>query len=157
VQKVTFNVDHKTLGLTKLNVVAEMLLAILSICSEDELSTLGEESSSEGSTEVDSDDAETRKIAESVPSTAADVAQRRQQIRNKILAVGRMQRIFTLLRSVTAAFFLRTVIEYVFGREGSENVSELSLPTQTSALGVLSGPDVLGVHGNQDIRSFKEA
>lgn len=70
-----------------------MLLAILSICSEEEL----EDSSSEESTDVDSDGAETRTITD-LGLTPAEIAQRRQQIKNKILAVGRMQRVFTLLR-----------------------------------------------------------
>jgi len=58
-----------------------MLLAVLSVCSEEELDT-------------DSDD-------EAKEENAAEaIALRRQQIKNKIRAVGRMQRVFTLLRCV---------------------------------------------------------
>lgn len=57
--------------------VTEMLLAILSICSREELA------------ESDSDD-ETH--------GTEDLAARRQLIKSKILAVGRMQKVFQLLR-----------------------------------------------------------
>lgn len=60
--------------------ITEMLLAVLSVCSRDEL----EDSDS------DSDGSETK--------AAADAVARRQQIKNKIIAVGRMQRVFQLLR-----------------------------------------------------------
>jgi hypothetical protein len=60
-----------------------MLLAILSICTQEELA---ESEESEGE----------------APSVE-DVAARRQVIRNKILAVGRMQRVFQLLRFVGQA------------------------------------------------------
>lgn len=68
-----------------------MLLAILSICSAEEL-----EESSEESTEVS--DGEGGKLKE-VP-IPQDISARRQQIKNKILAVGRLQRVFTVLRYV---------------------------------------------------------
>jgi serine/threonine-protein phosphatase 2B catalytic subunit len=71
-----------------------MLLAILSICSQEEL----EDSSSDG----EEGDKQT------IPSPAAEVAHRRQQIKNKILAVGKMQRVFQLLRCVFA--LLRPVL-----------------------------------------------
>ena len=58
-----------------------MLLAMLGVCTKEEL----EESSEE-------------EILTS-PSTAADeAAERRKVIKNKILAVGRMSRVFALLR-----------------------------------------------------------
>ncbi|KAF9653553.1 Metallo-dependent phosphatase [Thelephora ganbajun] len=112
--------------------IAEMLLAILSICSAEEL-----EESSEESTDVsDEEDGKPREI----PITP-DLAARRQVIKNKILAVGRLQRVFTILR------------------EEAEGASELAraAPGPTGALGARLGPDALGVHGNQQIRSFDEA
>jgi serine/threonine-protein phosphatase 2B catalytic subunit len=58
-----------------------MLLALLNICSKEEL----EESDDEAS----------------LPQTPVeDPAERRRVIKNKILAVGRMSRVFALLRSV---------------------------------------------------------
>lgn len=67
--------------------VVEMLLAILSCCSAEEL----EESSS--------DEDEPKTVADF--PMADDVQDRRQQIKAKILAVGRMQRVFNLLRCVS--------------------------------------------------------
>ena len=67
-----------------------MLLAILSICSAEEL-----EESSEESTDVDISGGEGSK-----PPLPRDVAARRQQIKNKILAVGKLQRVFSVLRYV---------------------------------------------------------
>ena len=58
--------------------VVQMLLAILSICTAEEL-------------EESSEDEETKKDEEE---------QRRQEMRNKILAVGRMRKVFQLLRYV---------------------------------------------------------
>jgi serine/threonine-protein phosphatase 2B catalytic subunit len=63
-----------------------MLLAVLSVCSEEELT-----------------DADTDSIAEmpaELPPTAEEIQNRRQEIKNKILAVGKVQRMFQLLRSV---------------------------------------------------------
>lgn len=58
-----------------------MLLAVLSVCSEEELDTESDEDSKE-------------------ELAAEQIRQRREQIKNKIRAVGRMQRVFTLLRCV---------------------------------------------------------
>ena len=68
--------------------VTEMLLAILSTCSDDEIA----ESESD-------EDAAARGINEP-PQSPTDLAQRRQQIKNKIMAVGKMQRVFQILRFV---------------------------------------------------------
>lgn len=77
-------------------VVAEMLLAILATCSPEELE------------DVDDDDAHTVDLTHVPPEVAA----RRQQIKNKILAVGKMQRVFQLLRCVGfTAFFWVLVYE----------------------------------------------
>ena len=81
--------------------VTEMLLAILSICSEEELTE--EDSSGE--------DEETRTLADAAMSPA-DYHQRRQQIKSKIMAVGRMQRVFQLLRYVYLSV-LSGLISYV--------------------------------------------
>ena len=67
-----------------------MLLAILSTCSPEELEGMEEE-------EEEEDDGHTVDLA-LLPS---EHAVRRQQIRNKILAVGKMQRVFQLLRCVS--------------------------------------------------------
>jgi len=66
-----------------------MLLAVLSVCSAEEL-----ESSSEESTDVSDEDDD--KLGE-LP-VSPEISARRQQIKNKILAVGRLQRVFTVLR-----------------------------------------------------------
>lgn len=58
-----------------------MLLAILAVCSAEEL-------------EDDSDDTLTTTDLGLTP----EIVQRREQIKNKILAVGKMQRVFQLLR-----------------------------------------------------------
>jgi hypothetical protein len=70
-----------------------MLLAVLSVCSEEELE------------DTSSDEDDTRTIAD-LGLTPSEIAQRRQQIKNKILAVGRMQRVFQILRCVTLAIFI---------------------------------------------------
>ena len=72
--------------------VADMLLAVLAVCSEEALEEDSESSASEGD--------ETR----TVPDAPA-ISERRQQIKNKILAVGKMQRVFQLLRCVSPFFW----------------------------------------------------
>jgi hypothetical protein len=67
--------------------VTEMLLAIFATCSPEELE------------DTDDDD---RTV--DLTLTPAEIAGRRQQIRNKILAVGKMQRVFQLLRCVISFF-----------------------------------------------------
>ena len=73
--------------------ITEMLLAVLAVCSEEELEGTGSVADDQASDEDD----ETRTIGGSVISPG-EVALRRQEIKNKILAVGRMQRVFQLLR-----------------------------------------------------------
>jgi len=65
-----------------------MLLAVLSVCSQEELE--GDSSSSE--------DEEAERAIMNEALAPGEVSARRQQIKNKILAVGRMQRMFQLLR-----------------------------------------------------------
>jgi len=67
-----------------------MLLAILSICSAEEL-----EESSEEDTDVSDADEKFRDMPMS-----PEISARRQLIKNKILAVGRLQRVFNVLRYV---------------------------------------------------------
>jgi serine/threonine-protein phosphatase 2B catalytic subunit len=64
-----------------LGIVTDMLVAVLNTCSKEEL----EESEEEVVPQ---------------PSHAEDSIERRKVIRNKILAVGRMARVFALLRFV---------------------------------------------------------
>jgi serine/threonine-protein phosphatase 2B catalytic subunit len=89
--------------------VTDMLLAILNICSKEELA------------EEDTKPAVTEPKAQVTPEEAAE---RRQIIKNKILAIGKMSRVFSVLR------------------EESERVMELKsispsgkLPVGTLALG----------------------
>lgn len=112
-----------------------MLLAVLSVCSEEELEDSGS-----------SDEDDTRTIAD-LGLTPQEIAQRRQQIKNKILAVGKMQRVFQLLR------------------EEAENATELTSATDADPLGVqrddsMVASNALGVQGNQirrRIRNFDDA
>ncbi|KAF8266218.1 Metallo-dependent phosphatase [Lactarius quietus] len=105
--------------------IIEMLLAVLSVCSREELE---DESSSSD------DEAERAIVSEAM--TPGDLSARRQQIKNKILAVGRMQRMFQLLR------------------EEAENASELSPSPGT--VGVDSAhPN--GNRGGMDALGFDDA
>ena len=70
--------------------VTEMLLAILSICSQEELDS---ESDGEGGEAEEANREE-------------DIAARRQAIKNKIRAVGRMQKVFQILRFVFHIYML---------------------------------------------------
>jgi len=102
--------------------ITEMLVAVLNCCSKEEL----DESSDEEQSIVS-------------PATAArESAERRQIIKNKILAVGRISRVFSLLR------------------EESERVSELK---NVSGSGKLPyGTLALGAEGIKDaITSFDDA
>ncbi|CAG8472581.1 9915_t:CDS:10 [Diversispora eburnea] len=100
--------------------ITDMLLAILNICSREEL--IDEELLSEPKT----------------PDSATDGAERRQVIRNKILAVGKMARVFSVLR------------------EESESVMELKTVTGTGKLPY--GTLALGAEGiKKAITSFEEA
>lgn len=69
-----------------------MLLAVLRVCSEEEL------------TDVDGDSSEGTEVPADISPMPEEIQRRRQEIKNKILAVGKVQRMFQILRSVP--FFL---------------------------------------------------
>ena len=87
--------------------ITEMLLAILSVCSDQELESVSsEEEDAERARALEDDDSDSGDEARTVLSAGgSDISQRKQEIKNKILAVGRMQRIFQLLRYVLEHFF----------------------------------------------------
>ncbi|KAF8733666.1 hypothetical protein AX14_003683 [Amanita brunnescens Koide BX004] len=105
--------------------ITEMLLAILRICTEEEL--LESDGDSEAATKA----------------SDAEIQKRRQAIKNKILAVGKMQRAFQKLR------------------EDSEKASELMITPEDDVHGIHGEPgDALGVQGYQigrSVRSFDTA
>lgn len=117
--------------------IAEMLLAILQVCTQEELEDDG------------SDSAEDSPIFSELGLSQEQIQQRKQEIKTKILAVGKMQRVFQLLR------------------EEAENASELEAGTMqppssasSSSIGFRIGPDALGVQGNhirRTIQNFEEA
>ena len=65
-------------------IVTDMLAAVLNICTQEELNESAEEPSS------------------NVVTVDRDKAERRKVIKNKILAVGRISHMFSVLRYVTA-------------------------------------------------------
>ena len=77
---------NKTRVLILLLAVTDMLLAMLNCCTKEEL----EESSDEE--------------ALVSPTRSEDSVERRKVIKNKILAVGRMSRVFALLRCVLLVY-----------------------------------------------------
>ena len=68
--------------------VVDALLAILKVCSEEELE------------DISSDEEEGAEAGG--PASESDLAARRQEIKNKILVVGKMQRLFQILRYATS-------------------------------------------------------
>jgi serine/threonine-protein phosphatase 2B catalytic subunit len=73
-----------------------MLLAVLSVCSPEEL---------EDDSFLEDDEADRAIIDEATsPEARAAIVARRQQIKNKIRAVGRMQVMFQHLRYVTTPY-----------------------------------------------------
>ncbi|KAG9284288.1 hypothetical protein G9A89_002098 [Geosiphon pyriformis] len=101
--------------------ITDMLLVIMSICSKEEL-----------------EDEELLAEPKSPETPVTDVAERRQVIKNKILAVGKMARVFSVLR------------------EESERVMELKNVTGTGKLPY--GTLALGAEGiKRAITSFEEA
>ena len=109
--------------------ITDMLIAILNTCSKEELEEEEEETPTSASVDTTS------------PSLSADAAEasevRRRAIKNKILAIGRLSRVFQVLR------------------EQSESVTEL----KTAAGGRLPpGTLMLGAEGiKQAIHNFEDA
>lgn len=124
-----------------------MLVAVLNCCSQEEL-------------EHDEKMAEAE--SPSVSPEAAAIAERKRVIRNKILAVGRVARVFSVLRSARPFPHIAPyrvadwIVVFVGYREESERVSELKHVSGSSKLPY--GTLVLGAQGIMDaINSFEEA
>ncbi|KNZ76531.1 Serine/threonine-protein phosphatase 2B catalytic subunit [Termitomyces sp. J132] len=104
--------------------ITDMLLAVLSVCSQEELSEVDSESGDEA-------------IGGIEPGmTPAEIQKRRQEIKNKIMAIGKMQKVFQMLR------------------DESENATELQFdndPVRSEGL------SVQGTRMGQSIRSFDHA
>ncbi|KAJ7729794.1 Metallo-dependent phosphatase-like protein [Mycena metata] len=118
--------------------ITEMLLAILSICSDDELED-SDSDSEKGETDADGD-AKMRTARTLGLSTPEEVARRRQEIKSKIIAVGRLQRVFQLLR------------------EEAESASEL-VDAEAEEAGETGPSDGLGVQRQirRSIHNFEDA
>lgn len=121
--------------------VTDMLIAILNICSKEELEEDEEEDSS---LLIEQDSPAPALPSPSTPTTARPSVQgdeypeRRMVIKNKILAVGRMARVFSVLR------------------EEAERVSELKVASGTGKLPY--GTLALGSEGIKNaIHNFDEA
>lgn len=76
--------QHIILATDLAKLVTDMLLAMLNCCTKEEL-------------EEESSDEEESEASTAIPSTE-ESHERRKVIKNKILAVGRMARVFALLR-----------------------------------------------------------
>ncbi|KAJ3489428.1 hypothetical protein NLI96_g2141 [Meripilus lineatus] len=126
--------------------ITDMLLAILAICSEEELGA-----EIEGfDDEIDKPEIEAEEGTRAVADIASKhISERREEIKAKVLAVGKINRVFQVLR------------------QEAENVTELApaldaapdAPVPGSWPGSM-GPDALGVHTNQirsQIKSFDDA
>ncbi|GJN91194.1 hypothetical protein Rhopal_004212-T1 [Rhodotorula paludigena] len=102
--------------------ITDMLIAMLGICSKEELDEEEEELEEEAIAEAEEADGE--------GLTEEELAERRAAIKNKILAVGKMSKIFSVLR------------------EESESVSELKNVTGVAAL-----PNDSLANGNDGIKN----
>ena len=155
--------------------ITEMLLAILSVCSDQELESVSseDEDAERARALEDEESSEEGDDTRTIPDMPSDLASRRQEIKNKILAVGRMQRVFQLLRCVVLLISdpsrSLTLFSLSAYREEAENATELT-PTPGAYPGAPTAwpggfhppgaPDALGVHGQQVrrmIRSFSDA
>ena len=112
-----------------------MLLAILATCSPEELEDMDE----------DEDD-----VTVDLALPPSEVAARRQQIKNKILAVGKMQRVFQLLRCANIVWnciigwlCLHVVITWDVGLRGP-SISAIVIVLRR---GFMLGPSLLSKTG----------
>ena len=109
-----------------------------------------------------SKDEEDTKIIADAATTPAQIEQQTQQIKNKILAVEKMQRVFTLLQSVLLFLLLSGWSghrELEKAEATSELVTDTNDPISISTLGAWLGRDALGVQHNmigRCIQSFAE-
>jgi hypothetical protein len=111
-----------------------MLVAVLNCCSKEEL----EEEEAEAAAAAAADPTTPATVAAPAGPVSAETAERRKVIKNKIMAIGRMSRVFSLLR------------------EESERVSELKSVSGSTKLPY--GTLALGAEGIKDaIQSFDDA
>ncbi|KAG6886349.1 hypothetical protein C0992_004467 [Termitomyces sp. T32_za158] len=103
--------------------VTDMLLAVLSVCSQEELSEVDSESGDEA-------------LGLETGMTPEDLQRRRQEIRNKIMAIGKMQKVFQMLR------------------DESENATELQFDGDQARS---EGLSVQGTEMGRAIRTFNDA
>ena len=118
-----------------------MLIAILNTCSKEEL----DEASEEEPDDIEAGDGD-------------DSVERRRVIKNKILAVGKMAKVFAVLRCVviTLALIVYQVLLTLTYREEAERVSELKNISASHNLPY--GTLVLGSEGIKDaIQNFDDA
>jgi serine/threonine-protein phosphatase 2B catalytic subunit len=115
-----------------------MLAAVLNICTQEELNETAQESTS-SAVVVDRDRAERRKV-----------------IKNKILAVGRISHMFSVLRYATVYCYRTAPLTFFSNSEESERVSELKSISGSTRLPY--GTLALGAEGIKNaIKSFDDA
>ena len=102
-------------------IVTDMLLAMLNCCTKEELE---EESSDEEIEEP---------LVSPVGGISEESAERRKVIKNKILAVGRMSRVFALLRYVNPGMTMPSLSAHV-----TIEKSQRRSPSSRASLGLAS-------------------
>jgi hypothetical protein len=115
-----------------------MLAAVLNICTQEELNETAQESTS------------------SVVVVDRDRAERRKVIKNKILAVGRISHMFSVLRYATVYCHRTAPLTFFSNSEEAERVSELKSISGSTRLPY--GTLALGAEGIKNaIKSFDDA